>query len=453
MKRSRIFWIVAAAGISLAVLVALGTTAWIGRFLRGEAFRKLIAAKTGEALDAQAVYGPLRWTGSSLFVDSIEVTGLPGSIAERLRADQVRADLNLRAIIDGAWRVDQIHVASFDGTLRPGSNEPRASGALPPTVVHGIEAWLPRRFELGELDIARARVRFRGIEGLEIAFLQDSALHVHPDGAGWTIEGSGGLLVLPKVPALTVVNFRSRAQGDVLFLTDSQFQLGESGKISASGEFAGDSKLRIEWSQINVTPFLDPTWRSRFTGVCAGTASLEWPESGLAAGKATGSFRLTDGLALNMEVLDRVATFTGAPQFRRMPLQEISGIFEWTNGILQITNLVAESKGLLRLEGNCTIAAGGEISGTLRVGVTPQTLQWLPGSRERVFTVVQGGYVWTDVEISGSLQDLREDLSSRLAAAMRDETIDRGARAIQEFPDAAREGARGVLDALVPLIK
>jgi hypothetical protein len=162
---------------------------------------------------------------------------------------------------------------------------------------------------------------------------------------------------------------------------------------------------------------------------------------------------VTDGLALNMELLDRVATFTGAPQFRRMPLQEISGIFEWTKGTVQITNLVAESKGLLRLEGNCTIAAGGAVSGTLRVGVTPQTLQWLPGSRERVFTVVQGGYVWTDVEISGSLQDLRENLSSRLAAAMRDETIDRGTRAIQEFPNAAKDGARGVLDALVPLIK
>ena len=453
MKRSRIFWIVAAAGIFLAVLAALGTTAWIGRFLRGEAFRKLIAAKTGEALDAR---GRLR---------SFEVDGLLavcrfnrghrpagihcGKIARRPSA----GGFELAGYHRGAWRVDQIHVASFDGTLRPGSNEPRVSGAPPPAVVHGIEAWLPMRFELGELDIARARVRFRGIEGLEIAFLQDSALHVHPDGAGWAIEGSGGLLVLPKVPALTVVNFRSRAQGDVLFLTDSQFQLGESGKISASGEFASDSKLRIEWSQINVTPFLDPAWRSRFTGICAGTASLEWPEGGLAAGKATGNFRLTDGLALNMEVLDRVATFTGAPQFRRMPLQEISGIFEWTKGILQITNLVAESKGLLRLEGNCTIAAGGEVSGTLRVGVTPQTLQWLPGSRERVFTVVQGGYVWTDVEISGSLQDLREDLSSRLAAAMRDETIDRGARALQEFPDAARDGASGMLDALVPLLK
>ena len=106
-------------------------------------------------------------------------------------------------------------------------------------------------------------------------------------------------------------------------------------------------------------------------------------------------------------------------------------------------------KGLLRLEGNCTVAAGGTVDGTLRVGVTPQTLQWLPGSRERVFTVAQGGYVWTNVRISGSLRELREDLSSRLVAAMQDEAIDQGTHVIKELPNAAK-GAQGVLDALAP---
>ena len=152
-----------------------------------------------------------------------------------------------------------------------------------------------------------------------------------------------------------------------------------------------------------------------------------------------------------MELLDRVAIFTGAPQFRRMPLQEVSGDFEWSNEAVQITNLVAESKGLMRLEGNCTVTDGGTVDGALRVGVTPQTLQWLPGSRERVFTVAQSGYVWTDVKINGSLTDLREDLSSRLAAAMQDEAIHQGTQIIKELPGAATKGAQGVLDALVPL--
>ena len=110
----------------------------------------------------------------------------------------------------------------------------------------------------------------------------------------------------------------------------------------------------------------------------AGTATLKWPESGLGSGEAGGSFRLTDGLAQNMDLLDRIATFTGAPQFRRMPLQEVSGNFEWTKGALRITNLVAESKGLLRLEGICTVTTGGTIDGTLQVGVTPRPFSGCP---------------------------------------------------------------------------
>ena len=92
-----------------------------------------------------------------------------------------------------------------------------------------------------------------------------------------------------------------------------------------------------------------------------------------AAGKATGSFRLTDGLAQNLELFDRVAIFTGAPQFRRMPLQEVSGNFEWSNEAVRITNLVAESKGLMRLEGNCTITAGNRQRNTSGRSNTPDS--------------------------------------------------------------------------------
>jgi hypothetical protein len=451
---SRILWISLASVILLIIVVAVTASLLISGFLRSEAFRKLMGAKTGEALYSDATYSPLSWSGSSMFVDSLQATGKEGSIVETLRADQVRADVNWRAIFQGAWRVDQIQIVSFDATFRPGSIVPKEG---PPTPAQpprsGIASWLPTRFEVGELDIGRARVRFRSKSGLEIASLRDAALDVYPDGTGWAVDGRGGVLAVAKLPALNVVSFRSRTQGDIFFLTDAQFQLGETGKISASGEFGDHSRLHVEWSQVDVDPFLQEPWRSRLSGFLAGTSSIEWPESGIAAGRAVGSFRLTDGLAENIEMLDQVAAFTGAPQFRRMPLQEISGNFEWSQNILKITNLVAESKGLLRLEGSCTIAEGGNLNGSLRVGVTPQTLQWLPGSRERVFTVAQNGYVWTDVRIGGSLLNLQEDLSPRLAAAVRDEAIHQGKRLIEDLPNAAKDGAKGVLDTLTPLIK
>jgi hypothetical protein len=132
--------------------------------------------------------------------------------------------------------------------------------------------------------------------------------------------------------------------------------------------------------------------------------------------------------------------------FGECPFRELSGNYEWTRfpSDYQPRRRV---KGLLRLEGSCVITDAGGITGALRVGVTPQTLQWIPGSRERVFTVAQNGYVWTDVKISGSLKDLREDLTPRLVAAMQDETIHQGTKIIRELPNAAREGAQGALDA------
>jgi len=451
---SRVLWISLASVLVLVVLSALIASLMISRFLRSEAFRKLMGAKTGKALYSEASYSPLSWSGSSMFADSLQATGLEGSIVQSLRADQVRADVNWRAIFQGAWRVEQIQVVSFDATFGPGSIVPKESVEVSrPPPRKGIASWLPTRFEVGELDIGRARLRFRSQRGVEIASLQDTALDIYPDGAGWAIDGKGGLLSVSKLPALKVVSFRSRTQGDIFFLTNGEFRLGEAGKIAASGEFGDNSQLRVEWSQVDVDPFLEEPWRSRLSGVLAGNAAIDWPESGIAAGKAVGNFRLTDGVAENIEMLDQVATFTGAPQFRRMPLQELSGNFEWTRDLLKITNLVAESKGLLRLEGSCTIAEGGRLNGSLRVGVTPQTLQWLPGSRERVFTVAQNGYVWTDVRIGGSLQNLQEDLSSRLAAAVRDETIYQGKRLIEDIPNAARDGARGVIDSLAPLVK
>ena len=161
----------------LIVVVAVGASVLISRFLRSEAFRKLMGAKTGEALYSEATYSPLSWSGSSMFVDSLQATGLEGSIVKNLRADQVRADVNWRAIFKGAWRVDQIQVVSFDATFRPGSIVPKTgSHAAPSAPRSGIASWLPTRFEVGELDIGRAQIHFRSSSGVEIASLRDAAL-------------------------------------------------------------------------------------------------------------------------------------------------------------------------------------------------------------------------------------------------------------------------------------
>ena len=81
---SRVFWISLASVLVLIVSWRLGASLMISRFLRSEAFRKLMGAKTGEALYSEASYSPLSWSGPSMFVDSLQATGLEGSIVRKL---------------------------------------------------------------------------------------------------------------------------------------------------------------------------------------------------------------------------------------------------------------------------------------------------------------------------------------------------------------------------------
>lgn len=449
----RILWVSLAVAALLVVVAFLVISSRIHAFLRSEDFRKLVSEETGDAFHAEAEYAPLRWAGPSVFSDSLHATGNAGSIVSTIEASQVRASVNWRAILKGAWRVDEVDVLNFQGVFRPGSPEAGKDGGDPPVASSGLASVLPSRFELGRLNVAKAGIQFLGKDGRPSVSLTDSTLKVEPNGSGWTIDGNNGTLAVPSLPQMTVTSYRTRIQGDVFFLTDASLRLGETGKISASGEFTDASKLRIQWDGVDLSPFLSADWKSRFSGVVAGTADLAWPSSGIANATATGAFRVTDGLVQNVSTLEEVAKFTGAPQFRRMPVQEFSANYKWANGDLELTNIILESKGLLRVEGVCTLSGAGAVSGNLRVGVTPQSLQWLPGSRERVFTTAQNGYLWTNVRIGGTLQNINEDLSSRLANAMKDEVISQGVKTIEKLPGATKGGVKDVLDILSPLVR
>ena len=437
----------------LAVGAVVAVSVWTKQYLRSPAFRELIGVKTGDAFKARASYAPLTWSGSSVFSDSLDAAGHSDSPLESLQASQIRAEVNWRAIFEGAWRVDRIDALRLDATFRPATDKEMATPqhSPPPPPPKGF-LWLPQRFELGEANVAQSRIVFRNAAGAEAISLKDGALQIRPEGDGWVFSGRGGSLNLPKVPQLAIESFRSRLQNGILYLTNSDLRLGATGKISASGTFADESRLLLEWSEVDVAPFLDPNWRARLSGTISGNATLEWPETGLTAGKASGRFVLTNGLLQDVGTLNEIATFTGAPQFKRMPVQEFSADFTWTRQSLILTNIIAESKGLLRLEGKCTVMADGTLDSALRVGVTPQTLQWIPGSRERVFTRADKGYLWTDMRVTGTITRPQEDLSIRLVNAMKDETIDTGVRVIESLPGAANEGVRGIFDVLKPVV-
>ncbi len=444
--------------VSVVVLILLGVGAvfglssWVGSYLRGGDFRALVAERTGKALAAEVSYDPFAWSGPNVFTEKVSATGVDGSRIGSVDARQVRAVIDWRAAWDGAWKVKSIDILELDVTLRGGeSHRPSKVEDTAAPEVAPKRGWLPQRFELGFLRAAKGTVNLENLAGEKALTLSNSVLTLEPKGSSYELTATGGLLDVAPLPQMSVDSAHARVSDGAFFLTRSSLQLGDSGKLNASGEFGEGSTLQVSFTEVKITPFLDPDWQSKLTGRLAGEAVITWPKDRTPT-STRGKFILTEGRLENVPLLVEVSKFTSSPQFRRMPLQEVSGNFQKDGDVLTVTEFVGESKGLLRLEGGFEVRNDGALTGIFRVGVSPQVLQWVPGSREKVFTENRDGYVWTDLLVGGTLAQPTENLSARLARAMGEQVIDEGTQILKDVPAGAKEGVRGVLDALTPLL-
>jgi hypothetical protein len=446
----RRFWIALGVLFTLLVVAVVGLNLWVRAYLRSEAFRKLVAAKTGEALHADADWQPLEWSGASVFSASLSARGESGAALELLEAGQVRASVNWRALFEGAWRVDRIDAVRLDLQLRT-PPEQTANAAEPgptPDVAPPKRGFLPNRFELERVSVQDANVTVDALGGIH-----HTALVATPEGKGWILDGSGGRLESAGHAPLDVENFRVRFQQGVVYLTDASLRLGPNGTLTVSGEVGGPDApfdMQTQWQGVAATDVLDATWKKRLSGVLSGKARIVGRRGQSAL--TTGNFRLADGALEGLPVQKQIAHFTRSPQFERMPLQEVSGDFTTDGATTIVKNFVLESQGLLRVEGDCRIGARGELEGNFRVGVTSQSLQWLPGSQERVFITARNGYLWTTVRVGGMLENPTEDLSARLAQAVGEHAIDTGVQLLNAAPDRATDAVKKAADLLLPLI-
>jgi len=423
----------------VAAFVALSL--WFGSFIRSPEFQSLVAGETGKVFGSRADFAPLRWNGASAFAESATLQGSPSTALMRLSANQLRAEVNWRTVLSGAWRVEEITITQLDGEWQNPAPAGSPAAAQPsPVRPIGLASLLPRRFEVGVLKVGNARLRYGATE------ISNCALTARPDGAGWIFEGDGGRLQTPWTPELGIIDFRAREQGGDLFLTKGDLTLGSNGKISVSGESSPSGNLRVSWQGVASADVLKGDWAKRIAGTLSGNAQLAAPDA------FKGTVILQDGRLENIPMLETVADFTQNPAFQRMPVQEMRGDFVRERGGWMISNFFAESKGLLRIEGSAVIGNDGSLRGQFQIGVTAQTLQWLPGSRERVFKVARDGYLWTDLTVGGTIEKPTENLSERLATAMGTEVIERSTELIKHAPETAVEGVRSVLDILRPLV-
>jgi hypothetical protein len=436
----------------LLVAAVLAGRAWFNAYLQGSAFRELVGGLAGKQMKATAEFLPFHLSGTSIYSDAFKAQGSAKAAFSQLDADQIRAELNLRGLWQRAWEVDEISLQRLRLSLGHSAGAPVAQlpddfSAEQKPAVTPRSGWLPNRVDLRKIIIRETDLKW-GEGTPQTGAVNGAMLTLTPDGDGWNIFCEGGKVSQQGGPDLTIEQMRLRYQRPSLFITDGTLRYGAEGSVALDGEvnFERALDVRAKLAGIPITPFLREDWRAKIKGNLAGEIKIRAALPMLAGPLLEGSLALSQGELEALPVLDQIAVFTRTQRFRKINLTKTSADFTHAAGRTTVTNFIAESEGLIRVEGGF-VMENGMIDGTFQVGVTPASLQWLPGSQAKVFTEARGGYLWTTVRLTGPLASPQEDLTRRL--------IDTIQNTIQDLPNGKLPDAPKKLieDILTPLLK
>lgn len=444
--RRRLGWI--ALGLFVFLVAAVVTVRVLfNSYLNSEGFRQKITNATADELKAEAEFQPLHFSGASVYSDGFVARGTEASFFSELQVQLIRADFNWHGLLRRAWQIDQLELQRLDIDLggprvesrprapRESKTEPSGAG--------------------GKLDLRRANVRESrwswGGGDVPAGAVTGAALTLIPSGEAWLIEAQGGKLTQAGWPESQLEKARLRYQSPSLFINESTLREGD-GTVNTTGEinFEREANLQVQAAGVKVWPLLSEDWRARLSGRIFADAKIH-----VVLGKADhdsisaeGSVRLADGELTALPVLDQIAIFTQTQRFRRLSLTKASADFSRDRVKTVARHVLIEAEGLLRIEGGFTIE-NGDLNGAFQVGVTPSSLQWLPGSRDHVFTTARGGYLWTPMQLTGALEHPVEDLTPRLVEAAANSVLKKVEETLHDGTKGVREGAKGVLDLLL----
>lgn len=422
---------VAIAGIVLVLLMPMLVMNWVRGYLQEEAFRGQMEQLFGTQMQGQATLAPLRWTGDE--VTSAEAAASTAN-GWQARLDGLHLTLDWNAFRQGRWRtvgagVDSITLERTAQPIAPLADSEEATPPTPLSTGPAIPSWLrrylPDKTEVDGLQVARFSCLHPGPWNLKDSRVRIATWRQGETSLQAVVEG--GFVETPiMLPAqlvpmtLNLTRASVRLSREDLHLKEATLKWLDAGEITARGHLQprqGTWELATHLQGIPLNECLNEDWRVRLSGRLEG--DLTATGSRTAAPLVKGRLHLRDGVLTALPVLDQLASYTGVERFKRLVLDVASSDVTVEGERRIFEKIIVQSNGLLHLDGSLTVQ-GGQIEGNFLLGVTPETLKWIPGAQQHVFTATHptgpAGMLWTPLRINGTMQAPREDLSARLAA-------------------------------------
>jgi len=417
-SRNRRFLII--GGVIATVAIAIGITLALinpalTRYVESPRFRLALEQETAKGLHfPSSAFASIRRTGL-LKAQSESFKARDGRKAiTNLEAQGITGRFNPLGVFLRRWQIDELHIDRAEIGIHVYEPTPEPQPIKPWYFVFLPDRVYLKRVWSDNVDVTWLMRDERG-------GIFRTHLVVTPHGRDFEYRANGGTLKNPSMPELAVRQIHLLITKKVFTLYQLDLKAGD-GSIHGEGStlISGDkhADFAFNWNEVPVREWVPKTWNGNFAG--AATGDLHWTGNDykLAAATMTGTVTVKSGRVGNTKFLDTIAAVTKRNDLAQLDLDVCRLRFRWRQGDCELSEIEIEQKEKFRIEGTISFSERS-LGGALQIGMARQYLEWLPHPEE-VFTRESGGYLWTTVHLSGTLQSPQQDLSPRLVQALTD---------------------------------
>jgi hypothetical protein len=402
-----IFFVIAALAATAAFYSPLLT-----HYIEGNAFRAAMEAETAKGLHfPRSRYSPIRRT--SAFTAESESFGASDGVKamKSLDAHGITARFDPFGVFLRQWRFNSVHVQSGDVAIQIYEANPEAVIPKP-----WFAIFLPNKVYVQRIESEQANViwPFRG----ERAGFFGTRLLVTPHGPDFEYLATGGKLKMALLPDLDLRRVHLLITKTLLTIYDvdlaSSSDSDESIHAQANAGIGKDKSVdfKANFNAVPVRTWLPAEWKGRVKGSAFGDLHWAGKDPKLESSSGEGSLRIRNGQIDDVPLLEKLAELAQKKSLERLELNDCSLTFAWRYPKIDIKDIAIEEEGKFRIEGAISVERR-RLRGTIRLGITREYLDWLPNPEE-VFSRRQSGYLWTNVHLSGTIDDPGQDLSPRI---------------------------------------
>ena len=398
--------------LAVTAVVAVFFSPLLTRYVEGDAFRVAMEQETAKGLHFPgARYAPIKRTGAlTAESESFEANGGQKAM-KSLVVRGITAKFNPWGVFLRQWRLDDVHVQSGDVEIQIYEAHPEAVTPKP-----WFAIFLPNRVYLEKILSEQANITWR-LRGERAGFFGTQLL-ITPSGRDFEYVATGGRLKMAPLPDLDLRRTHLLITKTLLTLYDldlaSDSHTDESIRVQGHAGLGQDKSIdaKANFNSVPIRQWLPAEWKGRLTASAFGDVHYAAKDPKLESSSGEGSLRIQNGRIDNVPLLNKLAELARKKSFEQLDLNECSLGFAWQYPEFDLKDIVIEEKSKFRIEGEISIKRP-LLRGTIRLGLTREYLDWLPNPEE-VFSRRSSGYLWTDVHLSGTIDEPRQDLSQRI---------------------------------------